>query len=117
MTDGEELFRSRKLGAHLPPLLAATSQEKLTPAITGWRLILHDRPRHKRPGRSRDTAWDKRYTALFRFVAEQGRFPKQLGGPVEHGIQRGLYNQRVNRKAAKLDQWQEELLEVLGDWR
>ncbi|WP_026551389.1 helicase associated domain-containing protein [Arthrobacter sp. H20] len=67
------------------------------------------------PPGARERAWNRRYTALFRFVAEQGRFPKQLGGPVERGLERWLYTQRIKLSSAELDHEREDLLDLLGE--
>lgn len=91
-------------------------REKVTPSITARRLVLHDRPRYQPPADRRERAWDKRYTAVFRFVAEQGRYPKQLGGPAERGMQRWLYSQRLKLEAGELDPRKVELLDALGEW-
>lgn len=92
-------------------------REALTLSIFGRRLILHDQPRYRPPTDGRELAWEKRYAAVFRFVAEQGRFPKQLGGPVERGMQRWLYTQRLKLEAGGLDEERRELLDALGEWR
>ncbi|GAA2173530.1 hypothetical protein GCM10009784_08200 [Arthrobacter parietis] len=92
-------------------------RETLDPSIFGRRLFLHDHPRYRPLTRGRETAWDRRYTAVFRFVADQGRLPKQLGGSIERGLQRWLYTQRLKLEAGKLDPRQVELLDVLGEWR
>ncbi|WP_323958864.1 hypothetical protein GC088_09915 [Arthrobacter sp. JZ12] len=94
------------------------SREAADSGVMGRRLILHDRPRPAaQPKDACDREWDKRYTALFRFVATQGRFPRQLGGPVERSMQRWLYNQRLKLAAGELDTRREGLLDALGDWR
>ncbi|KRF04333.1 hypothetical protein ASH00_14615 [Arthrobacter sp. Soil782] len=89
----------------------------LDPSIAGRRLMLHDRPRFQPSRVGRDRAWDKRYAAVFRFVADQGRHPKQLGGPAERGMQRWLYVQRLKLEAGELDERRLELLDALGEWR
>lgn len=91
-------------------------RETLDPSIFGRRLVFHDRPRNQVKRLGREIAWDRRYTALFRFVALHGRFPKQLGGPVERSLQRWLYSQRLKLEAGKLDPRRRELLDVLGEW-
>ncbi len=92
-------------------------REVLDPSILGRRLVLHDRPRYRPSRHGRAVAWERRYTAVFRLVAEQGRLPKQLGSPHERGLQRWLYSQRLKRAAGELDPRQEELLDRLGEWR
>lgn len=92
-------------------------REAVHPSLFGRRLMLHDRPRYEPPRVGRGRAWDKRYAAVFRFVATEGRFPKQLGGPDEKAMQRWLYNQRLKLAAEDLDRRQMELLNVLGEWR
>lgn len=92
-------------------------REALTPSIIGRRLVLHDRPRYRPPTVGRELAWDRRYAAVFRFVAEQGRFPKQLGSPVERGMQRWLYAQRLKLEAGGLGEKRRKLLDALGEWR
>lgn len=91
-------------------------REALDPSIFGRRLVLHDRPRNQVKWKGRELAWDRRYTAVFRFVATQGRLPKQLGGREERGLQRWLYAQRLKLEAGELDPRREELLDVLGEW-
>lgn len=92
-------------------------REALDPSIFGRRLVLHDQPRYRPPRHGRELAWDRRYTAAFRFVAEQGRLPKQLGGPIERSLQRWLYTQRLKLEAGELDPRREEMLDALGEWR
>lgn len=53
----------------------------------------------------------------FQFVAEHGCFPKQLGGPVERGMQKWLNAKRLKLDVGKLDDRRIELLDALGDWR
>lgn len=89
-------------------------RETVNPSLFGRRLLHHDRPRYEPPANLRGITWDKRYAALFRFVAAQGRFPKQLGSPAERGMQRWLYKQRLKLEAGELELWQEELLDKLG---
>lgn len=89
----------------------------LDPAMLGRRLVFHDRPHYEPPTDRRARAWDKRYAAVFRSVAEQGRFPRQLGGPHERAMQRWLYNQRRELEAGELDEGPEELLDALAEWR
>lgn len=92
-------------------------RETLTPSIVGQRLVLHDRPRYRPPTVGRDGVWNKHYAAVFRFVAGQGRFPKQLGGPRERGLQCWLYAQRLKLEAGDLKPRRQELLDRLGRWR
>ncbi|MGJ9404545.1 Helicase associated domain protein [Arthrobacter sp. KK5.5] len=79
-------------------------------------MVLHDRPRYRPPRHGRELAWDLRYTAAFRFVAAQGRLPKQLGGREERGLQRWLYAQRLKLESGELDERKVGLLEALGEW-
>ncbi|WRH25343.1 hypothetical protein GC088_09900 [Arthrobacter sp. JZ12] len=93
-------------------------REALDPTISARRLILHDRPRRGEPRKvGRDRDWDRWYAAAFRFIAQHGRFPRQLGGPAEKGMQRWLYRQRLKLGAGELDQRQVRLLDALGEWR
>lgn len=106
---------ARLCGVHPETVRYSLRQrEALDPSIFGRRLVPHERPRYKPPRHGRELAWDRRYTAVFRFVAAQGRLPRQLGGRVECGLQRWLYSQRLKHEAGDLDSRQVELLDVLG---
>jgi hypothetical protein len=51
-------------------------REAVNPSVFDRRLMLHDWPHYESPRVGRERAWDKRYAAVFRFVAEQGHLPK-----------------------------------------
>ena len=92
-------------------------REAVNPSVFDRRLMLHDWPHYESPRVGRERAWDKRYAAVFRFVAEQGHLPKQRCSPHERGLQRWFYKQRLRFEAGELDPQREESFGVLGEWR
>lgn len=63
-------------------------REVLDPPIFGRRLVLHDRPRYRPPRHGRAVAWERRYTAVFRLVAERAASRNNSGAHM-NGVFKG----------------------------